>query len=67
MAATDTTMQDTPTQEKAATPEPEQEKQQDEAGEKDENNELVQSNKYLDGLIYPPPEIRSMSTTVHIH
>ncbi|PLW22954.1 hypothetical protein PCASD_03571 [Puccinia coronata f. sp. avenae] len=60
MAATDTTMQDTPTQEKAATPEPEQEKQQDEAGEKDENNELVQSNKYLDGLIYPPPEIRSI-------
>ncbi|PLW17957.1 hypothetical protein PCANC_10351 [Puccinia coronata f. sp. avenae] len=58
MAATHTTMQDTPTQEKAATPEPEQEKQQDEAGEKDENNELVQSNKYLDGLIYPPPEIR---------
>ncbi|KNZ43930.1 hypothetical protein VP01_96g6 [Puccinia sorghi] len=27
--------------------------------EKDESNELIQSNKYLDGLIYPPPEIRS--------
>ncbi|WAR56229.1 hypothetical protein PtB15_7B74 [Puccinia triticina] len=28
--------------------------------QKDESNELIQSNKYLDGLIYPPPEIRSI-------
>ncbi|KAI7955553.1 hypothetical protein MJO29_006952 [Puccinia striiformis f. sp. tritici] len=27
--------------------------------QKDKSNELIQSNKYLDRLIYPPPEIRS--------
>ncbi|KAA1071355.1 SF3a splicing factor complex subunit [Puccinia graminis f. sp. tritici] len=35
-------------------PEPENDEQTN------ESNELIQSNKYLDGLIYPPPEIRSI-------
>jgi hypothetical protein len=37
--------------------EPELEPENDE--QTNESNELIQSNKYLDGLIYPPPEIRS--------
>lgn len=28
-----------------------------------ETNELIESTKYVEGLIYPPPEIRSKSST----